>query len=152
MELDQWAAEQAAGAIQPAPAPPEPGKLGSIVSSLSQYSQGVLQYVIPGLLVKGGTTIRKTALSSGNGLSFAEPPLYTPLSFALPLTTTPPDHYIPQGKLSVNAAALRRAWESSQRVTKDDWAEWMRNFSVELLRQSPSQAWQATWRPLPPPA
>ena len=43
----------------------------------------------------------------------------------------------------MNIANLRRAWESSQRVTKDDWAEWMRNFSVELLRQSPSPALRA---------
>jgi serine/threonine-protein kinase mTOR len=40
-------------------------------------------------------------------------------------------------------ATLRRAWESSQRSTKEDWAEWMRNFSVELLRQSPSRALRA---------
>jgi FKBP12-rapamycin complex-associated protein len=39
--------------------------------------------------------------------------------------------------------SLRRAWESSQRSTKEDWAEWMRNFSVELLRQSPSRALRA---------
>merc|ERR1719183_1759172 len=39
--------------------------------------------------------------------------------------------------------ALRRAWESSQRSTRDDWAEWMRNFSIELLRQSPSRALRA---------
>ncbi|KAL6771425.1 TOR1 [Auxenochlorella protothecoides x Auxenochlorella symbiontica] len=38
---------------------------------------------------------------------------------------------------------LRRAWESSQRSTKDDWAEWMRNFSIELLKQSPSKALRA---------
>ena len=47
------------------------------------------------------------------------------------------------GKLSVNPVNLRRAWESSQRVTKEDWVEWMRNFSVELLRQSPSPALRA---------
>jgi len=39
--------------------------------------------------------------------------------------------------------ALRRAWESSQRSTRDDWAEWMRNFSIELLKQSPSRALRA---------
>jgi FKBP12-rapamycin complex-associated protein len=38
---------------------------------------------------------------------------------------------------------LRKAWESSARVTKDDWSEWMRNFSVELLAQSPSPALRA---------
>lgn len=38
---------------------------------------------------------------------------------------------------------LRRAWESSQRSTREDWAEWMRNFSIELLKQSPSRALRA---------
>lgn len=45
--------------------------------------------------------------------------------------------------LAVNAVALKRAWESSQRVTKEDWAEWMRHFSLELLRESPSPALRA---------
>ena len=45
---------------------------------------------------------------------------------------------------TVNDAALRRAWESSQRSTKEDWAEWMRHFSVELLKESPSPALRAT--------
>ena len=35
---------------------------------------------------------------------------------------------------------LRKAWENSQRNIKDDWAEWMRQFSVELLRESSSPA------------
>ena len=39
--------------------------------------------------------------------------------------------------------SLRRAWESSQRSTREDWAEWMRNFSIELLKQSPSKALRA---------
>ena len=39
--------------------------------------------------------------------------------------------------------SLRRVWESSQRSTKEDWAEWMRNFSIELLKQSPSRALRA---------
>ena len=44
----------------------------------------------------------------------------------------------------MNEAALRRAWESSQRSTKEDWAEWMRHFAVELLKESPSPALRAT--------
>ena len=45
----------------------------------------------------------------------------------------------------MDEAALRRAWESSQRSTKEDWAEWMRHFAVELLRHSPSPALRATY-------
>nr|GEW20723.1 serine/threonine-protein kinase TOR isoform X2 [Tanacetum cinerariifolium] len=40
----------------------------------------------------------------------------------------------------VNEARLRAAGEASQRSTKEDWAEWMRQFSIELLKQSPSPA------------
>ncbi|KAG2491268.1 hypothetical protein HYH03_010473, partial [Edaphochlamys debaryana] len=55
----------------------------------------------------------------------------------------PPPDAGPPPKLSVNATVLRRAWESSHRVTKEDWAEWMRNFAVELLKESPSPALRA---------
>eukprot|EP00004_Rigifila_ramosa_P027283 TRINITY_DN882_c0_g1_i1.p1 TRINITY_DN882_c0_g1~~TRINITY_DN882_c0_g1_i1.p1 ORF type:complete len:2377 (-),score=590.06 TRINITY_DN882_c0_g1_i1:39-6899(-) len=43
-------------------------------------------------------------------------------------------------KLHVNQQNLKKAWEASQRSTKDDWMEWIRRFSVELLRESPSPA------------
>ncbi|KAH9605868.1 hypothetical protein KSS87_023466 [Heliosperma pusillum] len=40
----------------------------------------------------------------------------------------------------VNDGRLRTAGEASQRSTREDWAEWMRHFSIELLRESPSPA------------
>ncbi|XP_077223933.1 target of rapamycin isoform X2 [Tasmannia lanceolata] len=40
----------------------------------------------------------------------------------------------------VNDGRLRTAGEASQRSTPEDWAEWMRHFSIELLKQSPSPA------------
>ncbi|KAF5936985.1 hypothetical protein HYC85_024491 [Camellia sinensis] len=40
----------------------------------------------------------------------------------------------------VNDVRLRSAGEASQRSTKEDWAEWMRHFSIELLKESPSPA------------
>lgn len=43
-------------------------------------------------------------------------------------------------KLKVNEQSLSRAWDTSKRSTKEDWAEWIRKFSVELLRESPSPA------------
>ena len=46
-------------------------------------------------------------------------------------------------KNHVNQENLRRAWETSQRSTVDDWAEWHRRFSVELLRESSSPALRA---------
>ena len=43
-------------------------------------------------------------------------------------------------KLSVDQQNLRNAWVASQRSTPDDWYEWLRRFSVELLRESPQPA------------
>lgn len=46
-------------------------------------------------------------------------------------------------KLPVNQQNLKKAWEASQRSTRDDWMEWMRRLSVELLKESPSHALRA---------
>ena len=49
-----------------------------------------------------------------------------------------------QQRFVVDMGALQRAWESSQRSTKDDWDEWMRHFAVVLLKESPSPALRST--------
>jgi len=46
-------------------------------------------------------------------------------------------------KLSVSQPNLKKCWEASQRATKEDWIEWMRGFSIELLKESPSPAMRA---------
>ncbi|KAL2912121.1 phosphatidylinositol kinase-related protein kinase tor1 [Polyrhizophydium stewartii] len=46
-------------------------------------------------------------------------------------------------KLPVNQQQLKRAWEVSQRSTRDDWQDWIRRFSVELLKESPTHALRA---------
>ena len=48
-----------------------------------------------------------------------------------------------QKKLPVNQQHLKNAWEASQKSTREDWQEWMRRFSVELLKESPSHALRA---------
>ena len=61
---------------------------------------------------------------------------------ALSSSIDTPDN-ISSGVHGEGLVSLRRAWESSQRSTREDWAEWMRNFSIELLKQSPSRALRA---------
>ncbi|XP_057312523.1 serine/threonine-protein kinase mTOR-like [Hydractinia symbiolongicarpus] len=41
-------------------------------------------------------------------------------------------------KLHVSANNLQKAWVAARRVSKDDWMEWLRRLSVELLKESPS--------------
>ncbi|KAF1814810.1 TOR1 phosphatidylinositol 3-kinase [Eremomyces bilateralis CBS 781.70] len=56
------------------------------------------------------------------------------------------DHIIAEAalkELQVNQQHLKSAWEASQKSTKEDWIEWMRRLSVELLRESPQQALRA---------
>uniref|UniRef100_A0A7S2SE74 Serine/threonine-protein kinase TOR n=2 Tax=Mucochytrium quahogii TaxID=96639 RepID=A0A7S2SE74_9STRA len=48
-----------------------------------------------------------------------------------------------QKKLQVNQAKLKKAWEASERSTSEEWIEWTRRLSVELLRESPSPALRA---------
>jgi serine/threonine-protein kinase mTOR len=40
----------------------------------------------------------------------------------------------------INEANLKKVWGASQQSTKEDWAEWMRTFSVALVRESPEPA------------
>ncbi|KAK9433284.1 armadillo-type protein, partial [Lipomyces doorenjongii] len=49
----------------------------------------------------------------------------------------------PVKKLPVNQQHLKAAWEASQKSTRDDWQEWIRRLSVELLKESPSHALRA---------
>lgn len=46
-------------------------------------------------------------------------------------------------QLRVNQANLQRAWDVSQRTAREDWDDWMRRFSVQLLREAPSPALRA---------
>nr|FAA04053.1 TPA: mechanistic target of rapamycin [Lymnaea stagnalis] len=43
-------------------------------------------------------------------------------------------------KLSVNFDTMKRALETGRRVSKEDWMEWLRKLSIELLKESPSPA------------
>jgi FKBP12-rapamycin complex-associated protein len=39
-----------------------------------------------------------------------------------------------------NHRNLQRAWDVSQRASREDWDEWMRRFSIQLLREAPAPA------------
>jgi FKBP12-rapamycin complex-associated protein len=47
-------------------------------------------------------------------------------------------------KLPVNQQHLKKAWECGQISSKEDWSEWIRRISLELLKESPSPALRAT--------
>lgn len=49
----------------------------------------------------------------------------------------------PLMKLPVNQQHLKAAWDTSQKSTRDDFHEWLRRFSIELLKESPSHAIRA---------
>ncbi|CAG7961711.1 unnamed protein product [Penicillium olsonii] len=59
----------------------------------------------------------------------------------------PPDETnfaeIGQKKIVVNQQHLKNAWDASQKSTREDWQEWIRRFSIELLKESPSPALRA---------
>ena len=43
-------------------------------------------------------------------------------------------------RLKVVPSTLQEAWKINRRVSKDDWLEWLRKLSIELLKQSPIPA------------
>ncbi|XP_071946239.1 serine/threonine-protein kinase mTOR-like [Antedon mediterranea] len=43
-------------------------------------------------------------------------------------------------KLPVSSSNLTKAFTATRRVSRDDWMEWLRRLSVELLKESPSHA------------
>lgn len=50
----------------------------------------------------------------------------------------------PTSRHRVNQGNLQRAWDVSQRASREDWDEWMRRFAIQLLREAPSPALRAT--------
>lgn len=46
-------------------------------------------------------------------------------------------------KLAVNLQHLKQAWDTSKVSNSEDWKEWLRRMSVELMRESPSHALRA---------
>lgn len=46
-------------------------------------------------------------------------------------------------KLPVNQVNLKSAWEPVDRAKADDWREWMKRLSVQLLKSSPSLSLRA---------
>ena len=44
----------------------------------------------------------------------------------------------------VNQGNLQRAWDVSQKASREDWDEWMRRFALQLLREAPSPELRAT--------
>ncbi|KAF9387898.1 phosphatidylinositol kinase- protein kinase tor1 [Podila verticillata] len=46
-------------------------------------------------------------------------------------------------KLPVKPVNLRRAWNTDSRSTKDDWADWIRRLTLEMLKETPSHSLRA---------
>ncbi|KAM8927600.1 serine/threonine-protein kinase mTOR [Pelodytes ibericus] len=51
----------------------------------------------------------------------------------------------PMKKLHVSTTNLQKAWGAARRVSKDDWLEWLRRLSVELLKDSSSPSLRSCW-------
>lgn len=60
--------------------------------------------------------------------------------------SNPAMHHAPNNirRHLVNQGNLQRAWDVSQRASREDWDEWMRRFGLQLLREAPSPSLRAT--------
>eukprot|EP00731_Ephydatia_muelleri_P014310 Em0008g30a len=48
-------------------------------------------------------------------------------------------------KYNVDVNCLAKVWSTQGRISKDDWIEWLRRLSVELLKESPSPSLRSCW-------
>ncbi|KAF9147911.1 phosphatidylinositol kinase- protein kinase tor1, partial [Linnemannia schmuckeri] len=46
-------------------------------------------------------------------------------------------------KLRVNPVALRRAWDTQSRSTREDWTDWIRRLTLEMLKETSSHSLRA---------
>ncbi|CCK68465.1 phosphatidylinositol kinase-related protein kinase TOR1 KNAG_0B00160 [Huiozyma naganishii CBS 8797] len=46
-------------------------------------------------------------------------------------------------KLQINQSLLKSTWDCTQQRTKEDWQEWLRRLSIQLLKESPSHSLRA---------
>ncbi|WMV12752.1 hypothetical protein MTR67_006137 [Solanum verrucosum] len=94
------------------------------------------------LFSRSRQTTNSLRASSSSSSSSNLPRFYSdklPPSEACPFSSLPPTFLVFFSflKNGVNDDRLRTAGEASQRSTKEEWAEWMRHFSIELLKESP---------------
>ena len=97
----------------------------------------------PGPEYAAGDSVYRGGSGRGEGSHYGgRSPELDPNAFS-PFSRSPLDVAGGPESFTVDEFALRRAWDSSSRSTKEDWLEWMRHVSVEMLRQSPSPALRA---------
>ncbi|PIK33483.1 putative serine/threonine-protein kinase mTOR-like [Apostichopus japonicus] len=58
--------------------------------------------------------------------------------------TTTAEQVAPK-KLPVSISNLSKAWSVHRLFSRDDWMEWLRRLSIELLKESPSHALRSCW-------
>jgi FKBP12-rapamycin complex-associated protein len=46
-------------------------------------------------------------------------------------------------KMNVNQQHLKKAWDTTQISTREDWIQWMHRIEVEFMKESPSHALRA---------
>ncbi|KAG0200191.1 phosphatidylinositol kinase- protein kinase tor1 [Mortierella sp. GBA30] len=59
------------------------------------------------------------------------------------VTTDVPQALSDERKLPVNPLSLRRAWDTQSRSTKEDWTDWIRRLTLEMLKETSSHSLRA---------
>ncbi|RLN97572.1 hypothetical protein BBJ28_00010972 [Nothophytophthora sp. Chile5] len=120
--------------------PPTPATVPASSSS-SSSPQTMVQQIAQALeMLRRGLRVPRAFLEDPAFLTVNLRKLSSELQAQAAASTTPAPSPPSNVRLHVNQQNLRRAWEASQRSMKEDWLEWMRRFSIELLRESPSAA------------
>ena len=114
------------------------------------YKDVVAEMVSNSNRMRWANNIEEHSLPAGLSLENAGPSeaSLTGLGEALKpnIARNPPSTIQVQNQIAAhqtNINNLQRAWDVSQRSSREDWDEWLRRFSVQLLREAPSPALRA---------
>jgi len=131
---------------------------GSLLSNDEEASSALAYYndVVDGLLSSPQHQkndvifdVRKDYIVGGEArqLSFAESPANIGVgdsgTLELDQNIMPPLQPL-ASRQRINQGNLQRAWDVTQIASRDDWDQWMRTLSIQLLREAPSPSLRAT--------
>jgi hypothetical protein len=137
------------------------GDDASSLAGLAFYNEVINDLLLPPLQAKSSGLFfsddfrmneRRDSLltSEAQQLSFTESPTVTGAyeSGGVDFDQNPISPFQPvlnqSNRQKVNQGNLQRAWDVTQIASRDDWDQWMRTLSIQLLREAPSPALRAT--------
>jgi len=115
-----------------------------VVSCLEMYDEAIEELLLP-LLQRNVSSAGRGGLSVRDGFQMGAADFTTSDNVADMLDPSGLNQSLSgANRQTMNQGRLQRAWDVSQRTSRDDWDEWMQRLAIQLLKEVPSAALRAT--------